>query len=62
MTRVQVVLGRVAALRSQLAGIEGDLREFEIGAEELLHRLAHARRGLPDLDSRSGARPARPRR
>ncbi len=55
MSRVQIVLGRVAALRSQLRDMEGDLMEFQCGAEELLDRLAEAQRDL-SRDKRSPER------
>ncbi len=55
MARVQIVLGRVAALRSQLRDMEGDLMEFQCGAEELLDRLAEAQRDL-SRDKRSPER------
>ncbi len=46
MSRMQLILGRVAALRSQLRDMESELTEFESGADELLQRLAQARASL----------------
>lgn len=56
VSRVQIVLGRVAALQAQLRDMAGDLMEFQCGAEELLDRLAEAQRDVP-----SDGRPARAR-
>lgn len=46
ISRVQVVLGRVAALRSQLRDVDAELGECESVVDELIQRLAQSRRAL----------------
>ena len=49
ISRVHGVLGRVAALRSQIREVDMELGEFESLADELIQRLAEAQRKFAEL-------------